>query len=135
MDNMTRELLGEDVRIRAILKLFDQDYLVNAITFVITDGEENSSRIGAKMVMDEISKGVGGEYLESSSVVLVGINASSCAASLDNLKNQLGITQFVDAGNATPQRMAKLAGYVSKSVSSTANVLGTGGPSKISATI
>jgi len=117
-------------------KLVDSDYLVNAIMFVITDGEENASSASMKMVQDEAKKGVSGEILESTTSVLVGINATKSSGSLNAFKDAAGITQYVDAGDVTEGRLAKLAGYISQSVSSTSQALGTGGPSQnIQATI
>jgi hypothetical protein len=117
-------------------KLVDNDYLVNAIMFVITDGEENASTATMKMVHDEAKKGVSGEILESTTSVLIGINAGNFKDSLNIFQKEAGMMQYVDAGDATEGKLAKLAGYISQSVSSTSQALGTGGPSQnIQATI
>ncbi|MBI2109224.1 MAG: hypothetical protein HYT93_03560 [Parcubacteria group bacterium] len=116
--------------------LSENDFGVNAIAFVITDGGENSSTATMKMVKDEATRGISGEILESMISVLVGINAGSCTRELDEFKNEAGLSHFVNAGEATKGKLAKLAGFVSRSVSSQSQALGTGGPSKdISATI
>ena len=116
--------------------LADQDFLANGITFVITDGEENASTSTTSMVKKEVEKAVKSEVLESHISVLIGINAGSCAASLSAFQRDAGMTQFIDAGSATKGKLAKLAAFVSQSVSSTSQSLGTGGPSQnIAATI
>ena len=117
--------------------LTDQDYLANGITFTITDGEENASGpITAQMVMDEIAKAKRSEYLESHVSVLIGINAAGSARALAHFQSSLGITQFIDAGDATKGKLAKLANFVSQSISSTSQAIGTGGPSQsIAATV
>lgn len=116
--------------------LRDQDFLVNGITFVITDGDDNTSTATPAMVKAEIEKAVTGELLESHVSVLIGINVSQFSARLVDFQKAAGITQFVDVGDATKGKLAKLAAFVSQSVSSTSQALGTGGPSQnIAATI
>lgn len=113
-----------------------EDFDVNAIAFVITDGGENSSVATMNMVKDELRKAVKGEMVESMVSVLIGINASDCADILRQFKEEAGMTHFVDAGEATKGKLAKLAGFVSRSISSQSQALGTGGPSTtIQATI
>lgn len=111
-------------------KLTQGDFLCNGILYVITDGEENSSTSTMKMLRDEVKKSVQGERLESLITILIGINASSCAPALDQFKNDAGLTQFIDAGNVTPRKLAKIANFVSTSVSSQSQAIGTGGPSQ-----
>lgn len=117
-------------------KLLDQDFSCNGIAFIITDGGENASVATAQMVADEAKKSVSGEILESMISVLIGINGTSYSSWLSKFQQEAGLTQYIDAGDATPRKLAKLAAFVSKSVSSQSQALGTGGPSQnISATI
>lgn len=116
--------------------LSDSDYLANGITFIITDGDDNASTSTADMVRAEIAKATQTEIMESHISVLIGINAAHYATKLASLKNDVGITQFIDAGDATKGKLAKLAAFVSQSISSTSQALGTGGPSQaIAATV
>jgi uncharacterized protein YegL len=116
--------------------LSDQDFLANGITFIITDGEENDSSTSAQMVRDEIAKTMRAETLESHVSVLIGINAGGSSAALSSFQSEIGITQYIDAGAATKGNLAKLAAFVSQSISSTSQAIGTGGPSQsIAATI
>lgn len=117
-------------------KLTDDDFGVNAIAFIITDGDENASSVTVEKVRKEAEKAVTGEIVESMVSVLIGINASDCQDILEEFKNQAGLTQYIDAGQATKGKLAKLADFISQSVSSQSQALGTGGPSQnISATI
>jgi hypothetical protein len=116
--------------------LFDGEFLANGITFIITDGEENSSTTSAAMVRDEIKKATKDEILESHVSILIGINAAACSRQLAAFHADTGITQYVDAGDATKGNLAKLAAFVSQSISSTSQAIGSGGVSQsIAATI
>lgn len=112
--------------------LSDQDFSVNGIIFVTTDGGESphASTHTVNAIKDEIRRGVQNEWLESLVVVLIGINAAQYQAELEDFQVGAGLTQYVDAGEATPQRLAKLADFVSRSISSQSQALGTGGPSQ-----
>jgi hypothetical protein len=112
-------------------KLVDQDFDVNGIIFCIGDGWDNSSTMSPRAIKDLVDKAVIGEEIESLLTILVGINISSCKAELEDFKNEANLTEFLDVGDATPQRLAKLAQFVSKSISSQSASLGTGGASQI----
>lgn len=110
--------------------LSDQDFLANGISFIITDGEENASTASSAMVREEVRKATKAETLESHVSILIGINTADCRLYLDDFAKNAGITQFIDAGEATKGKLAKLAAFVSQSVSSTSQALGTGGASQ-----
>jgi uncharacterized protein YegL len=111
--------------------LSDADFGVNAIVFVITDGDDNASTsYGPRDIAREVAASVGSEALESIRVVLVGINAGQFRLQLEAFAQQSGIGQYVDVGDATPGNLAKLAQFVSRSISSHSQSLGTGGPSQ-----
>lgn len=113
--------------------LVANDYPCNAIMFVITDGDENSSHAvkSARVIKDAVKRIYAAETLESFKSVLVGVgNDPDIMVLLQHFKDEAGLDQFVEMGAATPQRLAKLADFVSKSVSSTSQALGTGKPSQ-----
>jgi uncharacterized protein YegL len=110
--------------------LSDQEFGVNAIVFVITDGDEYDSKTTASIVKKAISEGVEAEYLESLATVLIGVNATTLANKLDAIKTACGLSQFVDAGQADEKNLAKLASFISRSISSQSQALGSGGPSQ-----
>lgn len=117
-------------------QLAKEDFGVNAIAFIITDGGDNNSVATVSMVKQEVREAVTGEAVESMVTVLIGINAAQYADELQEFKDEAGLTQYIDAGEATKGKLAKLAQFVSQSISSQSQALGTGGPSQnISATI
>jgi uncharacterized protein YegL len=113
--------------------LVDDGYLVNGIAFVITDGEDNSSKMGRQSVKKAIEDAVRGEHLESFRPVLVGLRVdpqSKTSHWLDLFRNEAGFDQYEPIGNADSATMAKLTGWISKSLSSQSQSLGSGGPSQ-----
>lgn len=112
--------------------LSDMDYLVNAVLFIITDGDDQGSRIGnPTKIKAAIEKVKRAESLESIKVILIGVgDQSSVKGYLDTLQQDAGLDQFVWVGQADAKSLAKLAAFVSKSISSSSQALGTGGPSK-----
>jgi len=111
-------------------KLTEQDFGVNGICFIITDGADNSSVSTPNMILEMVKKIKVGEEIESLITVLVGINTSDCKDELDSFKDEAQLTQFVDVGEATSGKLAKLAAFVSQSISSQSQALGSGGPSQ-----
>lgn len=110
--------------------LSEQDYDVNGIVFVITDGEDNMSKFNPariKQLREDIMKQ---EQLESLLVVLIGVGNDITTAYLDRLKTEAGLDQALNAGDANPKTLARLAQFVSQSISSQSASLGSGGPSK-----
>lgn len=112
--------------------LSGMDYLCNAILFIITDGCENRSVIGnPQKIRDMIKKIRTEEKLESIKVVLIGVGDEDDVKDfLEGFQKEAELDQFVWVGEATPGRLAKLAEFVSQSVSSTSQSLGTGGASQ-----
>jgi uncharacterized protein YegL len=112
--------------------LVKNDYGVNGIVFVLTDGGDNASTFTANQVHDALAAAVQEETLESLVSVLIGVNVSEpyIKQYLDDFHKLAGFTQFVDIGSATPQKLARLAEFVSKSISAQSQSLGSGGASK-----
>jgi uncharacterized protein with von Willebrand factor type A (vWA) domain len=112
--------------------LVDNDYDVNGIVVVITDGEDNRSAYTVNNVKSALAGAVKKETLESLVSILVGVNTGEQRMKdyLDNFHQVAGFTQYVDIANANERSLAKLAQFVSKSISAQSQALGTGGPSK-----
>jgi len=111
--------------------LVDQDFMANAIIFVITDGCDYGSSLTANEVKKAIAETRKAESLDSIAVVLVGMTGES--GTKDKLlafKDEANLDEYIDMGEVSSAKLAKLAGYVSKSISSTSQALGSGGPSK-----
>lgn len=117
-------------------KLMENDFLANAIIFDITDGANNQGGATTRMIVAKKEEAQREEKLESLMHLLVGINATEYRNELEQFQREAEIDKYIDAGDATPENLAKLATFVSQSVSSQSQALGTGGSSKtISATI
>jgi len=111
--------------------LVDNDYDINAILVVITDGRENNSTNTLNQVKKAVEKINKDEYLESLVTILVGVNVDSgLNQELESFKNDVGFTQYIGLGDADSKTLAKLAKFVSSSISSQSSALGTGGPSQ-----
>jgi|WetSurSiteA1Bulk_404760.scaffolds.fasta_scaffold00793_2 hypothetical protein len=113
-------------------QLRTQDFDVNGCVYIITDGDDNASRMKTKHIKEQIDNAKQKETIESLITILVGINVNDpgMKARLDTFHKEADLTQYVDAGSATPQRLAKLANFVSQSISSQSQALGTGMPSQ-----
>ena len=113
-------------------QLTSQDFLVNSIIVVITDGENNRGSImDPRPLKSALDRARRAENLESIITILVGVTNDdvNLNAYLQSVKDDGGFTQYVSIGRATPGRIAKLADFVSQSISSTSSALGTGAPS------
>lgn len=117
-------------------KLHADDFESNGIVFIITDGDDNESSMTPSLIRKEVEKGVKSEAIESNLAILIGVNAAQYRSYLERFQIEAKLDKFIDAGDATPGKLAKLAEFVSQSVSSQSQAMGTGGPSQdISATI
>lgn len=113
-------------------QLAENDYQVNGICFFLTDGCDNRSHTTAKGVGKALAKSLREESLESLVTVLVGVGTKTypeVSQHLDGFKDEAGLTQFVEVDQADAKTLAKLAEFVSKSISAQSQSLGTGGPS------
>lgn len=109
--------------------LSSQDYSVNGIVFVITDGENNVNNASVDDIKRAINAGVNGENLESLVTILIGVG-SGISSYLADLQRDAGFTQLEMMQNLNSKSLAKLAQFVSRSISSQSQALGTGQPSK-----
>ncbi len=117
-------------------RLVDQDFDCNGAVYIITDGMDNRSSMTPKAIKDKIETAMVKEEIESIVTILVALSepnqsmGAEVKRSLDKFKNDAALTQFVDIGDATEGKLAKLANFVSESVSSQSQALGTGAPSQ-----
>ncbi|MDO8469995.1 MAG: hypothetical protein Q7S84_03190 [bacterium] len=116
-------------------QLMSQNFLANGIVFVLTDGDDNASSSTPRMIRAEIDRGQKGEDIESLVPILIGVNAKLHTKELQRFATEADL-KYIDIGDATKGKLAKLAEFVSQSVSSQSQAIGTGGPSQaIAATI
>lgn len=113
-------------------QLCQNDFSANGIVFVLTDGVDNQSSFTQNTVKDALAGAVKTETLESLVSVLIGVNITEPRYKqyLEDFKNNAGFTQFIDLGSATKSKLAKLAEFISKSISAQSQALGSNGPSQ-----
>ena len=113
--------------------LNSNDFDVNGIIFIITDGMDNQSTETVNSVKKALSECIKEEYLESLVTILIGVGTKDVpgtAKELKDFKDKAGLTQFIELKDADASTLAKLAEFVSQSISSQSQALGTGGASK-----
>jgi len=112
--------------------LTNQDFDVNGAIYIITDGMDNMSSTKPKDIANKIKKAENDDDIESMITVLVGLQApgsgyyDDVSKSLNDFKDKAKLTQYIDVGEANPKRLAKLAQFVSHSISSQSQALGSG---------
>ena len=115
-------------------QLSGSDFEANAIVFIITDGMDNASgSVNVQSVENSLKDIMKDEALESVLSILIGVGVGTYAdvsAYLDDFKDKAGLNQYVEVKDANNKTLAKLADFISKSVSSQSSALGTGGPSQ-----
>jgi hypothetical protein len=113
-------------------QLVDASYAVNGVIFIVTDGDNNSGIATVGQVKKAIEDIQRDEKLESLVTILIGVNINDTymKQKLEDFKRDAGITQYVELGSANKSSLAKLAAFISKSISAQSQALGTGGPSK-----
>ena len=112
------------------------DISSNAIVFILTDGMDNDSSVGPQTILTKLEEIRMKEILESIKIIILGFNdpnsgyLSTVATYLQKLVDDLKLDQYVDIGSMTPEKAAKVFGFVSQSISSQSQHLGTGGKSQ-----
>lgn len=111
--------------------LRNSDYDVNGICIVITDGEDNASVMTPNEIKKLVDESKKNEKIESLTTILVGVNSPY----LFNFHNNAGFDQFIDMPDASPKNFAKLANFISKSVSSVSSSINQGKSALIAAPV
>lgn len=110
--------------------LSDMDFFVNGVVFVVTDGEENASRVANESKIKALlGRIVSAEKLESIKVILISVGNRDTAF-FQKIATDCGIDQYVPIAGTSASDLAKLADFISRSISSSSQSLGTGGPSQ-----
>lgn len=112
--------------------LTKQDFTVNGMIAVVTDGQDNASHTAMGAVAKSVKKIRTTETMTSCVTILVGVTNDDTNLDhyLQTFKDDAGMDQYIPIGKATPGKIAKLAGFISQSVSSTSSALNQGAPSK-----
>lgn len=117
-------------------RLVEQDFDCNGAIYIITDGMNNRGSMTPGSIAEKLKHSISHEEIESLITILIGLNdprsgwSAEVVKHLNDFKNDAELTEFLDIGDATAQKLAKLANWVSESVSSQSQALGTGGPSQ-----
>lgn len=109
-------------------ELAANDFAVNAIVFVITDGMDNASHASRDSVATALAKARGAGRLESLTAILVGVGVEDASVGHELRAFQLaaGFAQYVELARADAVTLAKLAAFVSRSIAIQSQALGTG---------
>ena len=118
-----------------------KDYDVNGCIYILTDGLNNVPPVTPTMIKDKIEEIIKTETgLESLTTILIGLQdpqlqgddmSNEVIKELEAFQKVAGLTKFINAGDATERKLAHVADWVSQSVSSTSQVLGSGSPSQV----
>jgi uncharacterized protein YegL len=112
--------------------LVENDLDVNGIVIIVTDGMDNNSTNTAKQCKKGLQAIITEEMMESLVSLLIGVGITGQdSQDLKDFEKEVGFTQYVELDNASAQTLAKLAQFISKSISAQSQALGTGGPSSI----
>ncbi len=109
-----------------------QDYDVNGAIYIVTDGGDNRSGMSPTDISKRIGAIRAGESMESVLVYLIGVDTREGGVSryLQSFRQDARIDHYIDIEDATAGSLAKLAGFVSKSIGSQSQALGSGAASR-----
>ncbi len=104
------------------------DFEANGIVFVMTDGLDNASHVKPAEVKKAFRSALRTEALESLVSILVGVDVSSAnvSAGLKKLQTDVGFDRYIEIAKANASTLAKLADFVSRSISAQSQALGSG---------
>lgn len=108
-----------------------QKFQCNALIHMLTDGCDFGSTLGENDVKSTLTKVASDESLESLITILIGVNPDKgIQRDLEEFAKRVGFTQYVPLDKADEATLARLANFISKSISAQSQALGTGGPSQ-----
>ena len=113
-------------------------YNVNAIAYFLTDGAHYLPGVADKTLftMEKVrlanQRAIDCEALESIMTICIGITGGDdrIRDKLRAFSNDVNFTQFIDVADADEKTLAKIANFISASVQSQSQALGSGGPSQ-----
>lgn len=114
--------------------LSKNDFSVNSIAIVLTDGCDNDSSVSPASVKKALESAVKSEATESMVSILIGVGVGGdpeVSRMLDTFKTEADLSQYVETKDANAKTLAKLAAFVSKSISAQSQALGSGACSTI----
>lgn len=112
------------------IKLIDNNFDVNGIIYIITDGCENNSTSTVNVIQGQIKQIMKSEELKNITTILIGLidpnDPNDIEGTLKKFRAQAGLTSFINAGDINESNLAKLANFMSQSISSQSQALATG---------
>ena len=112
-------------------QLFDMEYDCNGLIVVVTDGIDNMSAHSPDQIKKAIEDIRKEEKMESLLAILIGVGIDQdVKLGLQNFKDDAGFDQFLAIADANKNTIAKMANFISQSVSSSSQALGSGGASQ-----
>lgn len=114
-------------------QLVQNDFECNGLLVVITDGCNNHSTNTETQVKEALEKIKLTEHIDGGLLsILIGVNINNqeVKKELSAFERNVGFMQYVELSDANPSTLAKVANFVSRSVSSQSQSLATNGPSK-----
>lgn len=112
--------------------LYDADYSANGIFIQITDGADNKSKYTSEKLRKVRDAALQSEQLESMRMILVGVNPdkdASLSSYLEKHRIDAGFDQYIEIEDTSAKAFAKLADFISKSISTQSTSLGSGSAS------
>jgi uncharacterized protein YegL len=111
--------------------LMENDYLANAFVVVETDGMNNRGKSTMNTCHQAFEQATKSECLESIQSALIGVNIADTQAKseLEAFYKTAGFTQYINLDDVTEKSFARLWQWISQSISSISQALGTGGSS------
>lgn len=108
----------------------DADFTCNTDIYIITDGEDNIKECKPKDIKESINACKKSEIMESIKTTLIGVNIKNqgCSRELENFKKEAGLDEYIEIDDASESSLAKLNGFISKSISINSQSLTTGTP-------
>jgi len=134
-------LTGQEILASAAQTLVGADYIANLLLVVVTDGEDNASKQKAVDIQNAFLKARKDENLDSIKAILIGLRTGESAQDsnyagmtvdevLANLAKDAAFDQYESAKNVTDGTYGKIGGFISQSISSASQSLGSGSPSQ-----
>ena len=109
------------------------DYTVNGVIFIITDGDDNASINTEPMILKLMEEAIKSERIESLHTILIGVNDTDLRLKkyLEDFVRRCKLSSYESLGKVDAESLAKLAQFISKSISSQSQSLGSGAASQL----